>query len=355
MSFINSLSQTLFLQGAIKSQNQQLTTLQQIISSGGQKAQNFSGFTPNVGALDLRVRGQLTRNNAYMDTISTLSTRTSAVETALTSTDSAINSLNNTIVQLNAQDPTGGAVQQTAQETLAQVVSQLNVQSDGVPLFAGVALNSANAPSYPIASSTTLQTGLRTTIGTTPGFTSVAAAQTAVTNYFATTSNWFVPGAAGVPAAPAQIADDRTIQASVTANPSVPAGNTFGAAIRDTLAQTTATAVLKPSDFADYSATTGTSATYTQWLVSQNGTLNTASTELNNAVAVNGVVRGQLGDQQTVTDTSTNLLQQGLDSAEVQDVAESITNLNNLQTQLQASYQVTAQLKGLSLVNFLPA
>ena len=57
----------------------------------------------------------------------------------------------------------------------------------------------------------------------------------------------------------------------------------------------------------------------------------------------------------TINDTSTNLLQQGLDKAEVQDLSQSITNLNNLQTQLQATYQVTAQLKGLSLANFLPA
>ena len=66
-------------------------------------------------------------------------------------------------------------------------------------------------------------------------------------------------------------------------------------------------------------------------------------------------MRHTLGDQQTVTDTSTNLLQQNLDQAEIQDVAQSVTSLNNLQTQLQATYQVTAQLKGLSLANFLPA
>ena len=133
------------------------------------------------------------------------------------------------------------------------------------------------------------------------------------------------------------------------------ANNPFGVAIRDTLTQTTGVATLKASDFADFNAATGTSATYQQWLVSQNGTLNTASSQINTAVAVNGIVRGQLGTQQTVTDTSTNLLQQGLDSAEVQDVAATVTSLNNLQTQLQATYQVTAQLKGLSLANFLPA
>src|SRR5580692_6452627 len=110
MSFVNSLSQTQFLLNAINNQNQQLTVLQQIVSSGGQKAQNFSGFTPDVGNLDLRVRGQIARNSAYQDTISTLATRTANIESSLTSVDSAINGLNNNIVTLNNQDPTGGAV-----------------------------------------------------------------------------------------------------------------------------------------------------------------------------------------------------------------------------------------------------
>jgi flagellar hook-associated protein 3 FlgL len=355
MSFINSLSQTLFLQNQIKNQNQQLTTLQQIISNGGRKAQDFSGFTPDVAALDLNLRGGIARNSAYQDTISTLTLRTQSIETSLTSADSAINSLANTITTLNNQDPSGNAVRQTANSTLGQVVAQFNAQANGVPLFSGVALNTANAPSYPIASANTLTTGLRGAIGAAPAFATVAAAQNAVTNYFATTSNWFVPGAAGVPAAPAQIADDRSIQASVTANPGVPANNPFGVAIRDTLANTTAVSTLQASDFADFNAATGTSATYTQWLVGQIGQIGTASNQINTAVAVNGIVRGQLGTQQTVTDTSNNLLQQGLDNGENQDLSVSITNLNNLQTQLQASYQVTAQLKGLSLVNFLPA
>jgi len=355
MSFVNSLSQTLYLQNQIKNQNEQLTTLQQIISNGGQKAQDFSGFTPDVASLDLKSRGAITRNSAYSDTIATLSTRTANIENSLTSTDSAINSLANTITQLNNQDPTGVQVQQTASDTLDQAVAQLNAQTNGVPLFSGVALNTANAPSYPIASANALTTGLGAAVTAAGPFATVAAAQNTVTNYFATTSNWFVPGAAGVPAAPAQIADDQSIQASVTANPGVPPNNPFGVAIRDTLASTTATATIKASDFADYNAATGTSATYQQWLVGQIGQINSASTEINSAVAVNGIVRGQLGTAQTQNDTSTNLLQQGLDTAENQDLAVSITSLNNLQNQLQASYQVTAQLKGLSLANFLPA
>ena len=353
MSFVNSLSQTLFLQNQLKTQNQQLTILQQIVSNGGRVAQDFSGFKPDVGSLDLQLRGGLARNDAYKATIATLATRTQNIETALTTVDSAINGLANTVTQLNNQDPTGTAVQQSAAGALSQTVAQLNAQTDGVPLFSGVALNTGGAASFPIASDTALKTGLRATFGAP--FATVAAAQAAVTTYFAKTSNWFIPGAAGVPAAPAQIADDRSIQASVTANPGSPGGNPFGAAIRDSLAQTTAVATIKASDFADFNAVTGTSATYQQWLVGQIGQIGTASGEINTAVAVNGIVRGQLGAQQTFTDTSTNLLQQQLDKAENQDLAQSITNLNNLQSQLQATYQVTAQLKGLSLANFLPA
>src|SRR5260221_9889713 len=100
MSFINSLSQTLFLQSQIKSQNQQLTVLQQIVASGGRKSDNFAGFTPDVGTLDLQLRGELKRNSAYKDTISSLALRTQGVETTLTSVDSSINFLANTITQL---------------------------------------------------------------------------------------------------------------------------------------------------------------------------------------------------------------------------------------------------------------
>src|SRR5262245_27053749 len=139
MSFINSLSQTLFLQNAIKQQNQQLTVLQQIVANGGQKADNFAGFTPDVATLDLELRGGLKRNDAYKDTIGTLSQRTQIIENSLTSVDSEVNFLANTITQLNAQDPSGQAVQQTAKSALEQMISQLNATSNGVPLFAGVA------------------------------------------------------------------------------------------------------------------------------------------------------------------------------------------------------------------------
>ncbi|MBV8170127.1 MAG: hypothetical protein JO021_25315 [Alphaproteobacteria bacterium] len=387
MSYINSLSQTLFLQNAIKTQNQNLTTLQQIVASGGQKAQDFSGFTPTVGDFDLKTRGAMSRNSAYKDTISTLSTRTQQIENSLTSVDSGINNLANTITQLNVQDPTGAAVRQTAQDTLNQAVSQLNTTSDGVPLFSGVATNTTNAPSFPIASTTAIenmvtanlpaavttlnamfaaqvpaiapvttttftgQTIPSTATGALAQYAGMTDAQAAVAIVFnnpANTSTWFVPGAAGVPAAPAQVADDQSIQASVTANPNIPANGTnpYGTAIKNTLESVVAAAVLTPSNFVNQ-------ADYNRFLVGQIGQINNASSNINTAVAVNGVVRGELGTAQTANDTSTNLLQQAIDTNEVQDVATSVTNLQNLQTQLQATYQVTAQLKGLSLANFL--
>jgi flagellar hook-associated protein 3 FlgL len=357
MSYVNSLSQTLFLQNQIKSQQSHLTTLQQIVANGGRTSDNFAGFTPDVGRLGIRLRGELERNDAYKHTISTAALRTSTIETSLTSVDSEVNYLAQTITQLNAQDPSGAAVRQTAAGALNQIISQLNAQADGVSVFAGIAVNSAGVSSYPIASDTALTTLLSTAnltaaaavVGVTypfTGATATADAQATVAQIFSTTSGWFVPGAAGVPGAPSQIADDRSLQTSVSGNPSTPANNAFGVAIRDTLAAVAAVTVLKPADF-------GSTAEYDNFLVGEIGKLNTASTEINHAVAVNGVVRHQLGAQQTVNDTSSNLLQQGLDGAEVQDLAQALTNLNNLQTQLQASYQVTAQLRSLSLANFL--
>jgi flagellin-like hook-associated protein FlgL len=70
-------------------------------------------------------------------------------------------------------------------------------------------------------------------------------------------------------------------------------------------------------------------------------------------ITSNGMVQNRLsavaGEQ---TDTQT-LLKNEFGSLTDADMADVATRLSNLQTQLSAVYAVTAQLKNLSLVNFL--
>ena len=91
MSYINSLSQTQYLMSQIQSQQTQLNTLSDQISSG-QVSTNFAGYAPAAGRLSITLRAQLERNAAYVNTISTLATTTSVVANSLTDVQDTLSS-----------------------------------------------------------------------------------------------------------------------------------------------------------------------------------------------------------------------------------------------------------------------
>ena len=88
----------------------------------------------------------------------------------------------------------------------------------------------------------------------------------------------------------------------------------------------------------------------------------TVRAQLNSAITAMSTETGALGDvQQSLTarqtalqDTNTALTQQ-VSNVEDVDVAATITKANQLQTQLQASYQIIAGTTNLSLANYLTA
>jgi len=82
---------------------------------------------------------------------------------------------------------------------------------------------------------------------------------------------------------------------------------------------------------------------------------------LGNAITAMNTDAGVLGDRQTaLTQTQTTLagvttaLQGQLSNAQDVDTAKTLTALSQTQTQLQASYQLIAQMKGLTLVAYIP-
>ena len=85
-------------------------------------------------------------------------------------------------------------------------------------------------------------------------------------------------------------------------------------------------------------------------------------TSLNGAVSSMATETGVLGDRQTaltatqtaLSDTATALTTQ-VSSAQNVDMAATLSDLTQTQTQLQASYQLIAGETGLSLAKFLPA
>jgi flagellar hook-associated protein 3 FlgL len=95
-------------------------------------------------------------------------------------------------------------------------------------------------------------------------------------------------------------------------------------------------------------------AGFTTLVQSTNATLTGAVSAMAEDVGVLGNTQTNLTTAQTtMSDTATALTTQVGDVQDV-DVAQAMSNLSLVQTQLQGSYQVIAAMSGLSLVKFLP-
>jgi flagellar hook-associated protein 3 FlgL len=358
MSYINSLSQTQYLMSQIQSQQTQLNTLSDQISSG-QISTNFSGYSPAAGRLSIALRAQLERNTTYANTIGTLTQTTAVIANSLTDVQDTLSSLKATATELataTTQD-SGQALQITGQTQLQSIISALNVTVDGQSPFSGAAVNTSGQTSYPIASESTIATNVANALATahtTYGATLTdAQVNAAISSAFGTStgtgstalSNWYLPGYTGVPSQPVQIADDRTVQASISALPVAAGGSSD--AISQTLQVASAIAYVTPADFG------GSLQLYQDYIASTVKPALTAVQSLSDVAAANGTVEAALQNQLTVNQAQTTIVTNAVSSTEDVDQAQAISKLDNLQTQLQASYEVTAQLKGLSLAAYL--
>jgi flagellin-like hook-associated protein FlgL len=93
---------------------------------------------------------------------------------------------------------------------------------------------------------------------------------------------------------------------------------------------------------------------YTTLVQNTNATLTGAISAMAEDVGVLGNTQTNLTtDQTTMSDTATALTTQVGDVQDV-DMAQAMSNLQLVETQLQGSYQVIAAMSGLSLAKYLP-
>ncbi len=354
MSYINSLSQTQYLMSQIQSQQTQLNTLSDQISSG-QVSTNFSGYSPAAGRLSIALRAQLERNTTYANTIGTLTQTTAVVANSLTDVQDTLSSLKATATKLataTTQD-NGQALQISATSSLQSIISALNVTVDGQSPFSGGAVNTSGQTNYPIASADTIGTLVKAALNTASAGGTITLTDAQVNAAIAgvigasgtALTNWYVPGTTGAPSQPVQIADDRTVAASVSALPVASGGSSD--AVLQTLQTAAAIAYVTPADFG------GSLQLYQSYIASTIKPALGAVQSLSEVAATNGTVESTLQNQLTANQAQTTIITNSVSSTEEVDQAQAISKLDNLQTQLQASYEVTAQLKGLSLAAYL--
>lgn len=282
--------------------------IEQQISSG-LASQNFAGISSQAAQL-VSLNDQQTKQNAYIDTINNVSTRMQTMALA-------INSIENLATQFvgnlpaDAYNTKGETIQEQAQQVLSQVAGYLNTQDGSMYVFSGnmTSTPSVNPGSLPNPGS------LTSSVGVAP-------------------PNGYYQGDNGV--AQATIDNNVTMSYGITANN--PAFEQF-IRVLNFLATSPPFNQSNSSDVANVNQATQM--------------LNQTVTQLQTLQGTVSLQQGQLSNTLTTHQQSLTLAKSSISNIEQVDPASAITQLNTLQTQLQASYQTMSIISQLSLVNYV--
>jgi flagellar hook-associated protein 3 FlgL len=294
-------------------QNQsQLADLNAEISTG-LTAQSYDQIAPQANHL-VDFRAEASRQQDFINTIDTVSTR-------LQITDQSLQQIQDAVQKFRGLLP-GGAFNQTqpdivtqAKLLIQQIAGFLNTQDGTRYVFGGT--NSTTPP----VDLTNLPTGAAATL-TTP-----VNGPPASGGYYA--------GGPAIP--PVRIDTQVTLNYGIAANDP----STFEPIIRvlNFIVQNGPFNASNPTDTANI-ATAGQ-------------LLDQALTSLTTTRGTLGLQEAQLNAARTVHQNTVNIAQNGVSNIVSVDQATAITQLQTLETQLQASFTATSQIEKLSLVNFI--
>ncbi|HUB15986.1 MAG TPA: flagellin [Acetobacteraceae bacterium] len=338
---------------AIKQRLDQLTT--QI--STGQVANTYAGLGAGA-AVSLDLYPQIATLQTWQNNINAATGTMGVTQTAMTQIQQiASNFLSQTENLEGADASEVDTIAASAQQALVQVADLLDTQDGNTYIFAGA--DSTNPP-VPDPDSI-LSSGFYTQIAAQVGAlgTQGAAATIANTlsiagsNITGTTpfSDYMSQPAADLQAPTIQVGQGQTttvgLLASANSFVASQGSSTTGSYMRDVMRALATLGSLSSSQASDSGFQTLVQDT--------NASLTGAISAMAEDAGVLGNTQSALtASQTTMQDTTTALTTQVGDVQDV-DVAQAMTNLSLVQTQLTASYQVIASLSGLSLAKYLPA
>jgi flagellin-like hook-associated protein FlgL len=353
MTAINSLSQVNYIRNLINAQQDKLADLTKQ-SGSGYKSDTFAGLSINDSRVSIASRTELLRAEAYKGTITAVTPRIQVAATTLDSMEGSLVEMRDTLLALKTTDPQGTQIRVAAEAKFRQLIDRLNTKVDGQQIFAGRAAGTAGVgANYPIPDGDTLLANFQTALGGPFGSTNAlyTTPVTGVDAFFGTTgaalTNWFQPGDVnGTTADPTKISDTLTLETGLTAlpDPTEPNGST---SFRDALSTLATLTTVTPADF------TGGLDEYSNFITDAIDKLNVAIEGINEVVAKVGQVGDSLTNQTKVfTDSDLNL-KTALAAAEEVDSVQVLSDLQARTTQLEATYKVTAQTRGLNLFNYI--
>ncbi len=340
-----AVGQALYASTTIKTQ---LDTLSGQISSG-LVSSSYAGLGAKAET-SLSLRPQINHLAAQSAAIDAVSGQLNVSQTALTQITSIASSFNAQLANLNNVTPTQiDSVAVDARSALQQVATLLDTTEGGNYVFAGT--DTANPP-VPDPSQI-LTSGFYTQIASAvSGLSTNGAAATAASTLAIASSD--AAGTTPFSGPPGQVqtlqlGTGAAVQVGVLANQNTLAvstgSSTTGSYMRDIMRGLATLANLSSANANDPGFT---------------ALVQDTRTSLSGAITAIGGEAGALGDIQTSlksvqsqdSDTGTALTAQ-VSSVEDVNVAQAITSLSQVQTQLSASYKLISEISKLSLVDYL--
>ena len=307
---IGTAAQDSIMLQAILQLRGQANSLQQQVSTG-LKSQDYSGLGAGAGQL-ANLQGSVSQNQAYLDTISTVQQNIQEQSTALTAIDTAARQFSE-LLPSGAFNTSPSTIQTQAQAFLQQIAGFLNTSDGSGYIFSG------------------------SLVGTAP----VDPASLPVPGDLTTPVNAPVP--AGYYAG-----NDTVQQAQIDKTVSL----TYGIAADNPAFENIIRVANYLANLPPGSPSTGNPADV--------AAINQAATLFNQGVAGVQILQGTLSlrlsqaqQVQQNLQNFVNLAKTNITNLVSVDPATAITQLNQVETDLQASYQSLSSLQQLSLVNYL--
>lgn len=323
-----------------------LSQLQQQAATG-YIADTLGGLGGTAARQVLDLRPEIAHQAQYQANINAVQGRMGVTQTALSSLSSVASQFYADLPNLNGLNPSEvDLVAADAKQALAQVANLLDTKDGDAYVFAGQTPGTAPIPNPDGIASSAFATSIGSAVAGLA--TSGAAATAAATLAAAKGSSPFDPTlSSAVPTV--QVGADEYVQTGLLANANTLATSsgpsTTGSYARDLLRSLATLASLSSSQVG---------APGFAGLVSDTQqSLGSAISALNAEAGAFGDIQNRLTTQGTQIGDLQTALQGQLSSATDVNMASTLTSLTQTQTQLQASYQVIAAAKSLTLANYL--
>src|SRR5579875_833289 len=346
ISYISTQSLSSAMRQSILQMQSQLASAENELSTG-----NYADIGQTLGAQageNISLQNQISYLQTLTNTNNIVSTRLSTTQNALASLQANAQSLLNSLIENNGVTSNANAIQATGVSDLQNLISTLNTSVNGDYIFGGTNTGQQPITDYygtPAPNKSAVDNAFLAAFGmtqTSAGVSTISGAsmQSFLDNQFAPLfqgTNWMADwSSASNQTLTNQISETETVSTSVSAN---------NAAFQN-LAQAY-------TMLADLGTQNLSSSAYQAVSSTAQGLLTSAISSLTNLQTNVGVVQSSISRATNQMSLQMNVLSTQVNNLESVNPYEVSTQISDLQTQIEISYSLTAQLQQLSLVKYL--